>query len=67
MSKTSTAKNIKYLNTRERARYYALGAIDPKRRTDSDVEELVELEMKADRLQEREQAATNKRAGWEEG
>jgi len=66
MSKHSVAKNIKYLSTRERARYYALSKIDAKRRTDSDVEELVELEIKAERIHDREEATLNKRAAWEE-
>lgn len=66
MSKQSTNKNIKYLSARERARYHALSSIDIKRRTDSDVEELVELEVKADRHKEREDAVLNKRKAWEE-
>lgn len=66
MSKHNATKNIKYLSARERARFYALDGMDPKRRTDSDVEELVELEVKADRIRQREEAVVNKRTAWEE-
>ncbi|WQZ00933.1 hypothetical protein [Stenotrophomonas phage StenR_269] len=58
-------KNIKYLSARERSRFYALLKIDSKRRTDSDTEELVELEMKAERASERENAVSSKRH-WDE-
>lgn len=58
-------KNVKYLATRDRNRYYALHNMPANRRTDSDLEELGELDAKADRISERENPTHNKR-GWEE-
>lgn len=57
-------KNVKYLPTKDRNRYYALHNIAANRRSDSDLEELGDLDAKADRIAERENPAHNKR-DWE--
>lgn len=59
-------KNIKYLGARDRSRYYKLIAIDHNKLTDSDVSEIADLEMRADRLGERDKATSMKRV-WEGG
>lgn len=59
-------KNIKYLSARERGRYYKLLKIDSTHLTDADVNEIGELELRADRLAERDNAASMKRT-WEGG
>lgn len=61
-----TNKNIKYLSARERSRYYKLTKIDRDHITDSDLNEIGELEVRADRLAEREGASSMKR-NWEGG
>lgn len=57
-------KNIKYLNARERSRYYALMKIDKDHLTDSDLNEIGDLEVRADRIAEREGRVSHKR-DWE--
>lgn len=47
----------KWLNERERTRYYQLSEVNVKRRTDSDNEEIAELEQRAQQRLERD---TNK-------
>lgn len=59
-------KNIKYLSARERGRYYKLLKIEHTHLTDSDVNEIGELELRADRLADRETAISQKR-NWEGG
>ncbi|MEG2887306.1 MAG: hypothetical protein RR853_09305 [Aurantimicrobium sp.] len=59
-------KNIKYLSARERGRYYKLLKIDSAHLTDGDVNEIGELELRADRLADRENATSMKRT-WEGG
>lgn len=57
-------KNIKYLSTRERARYYRIVKIPKDQITDADVNDIAELEVKAERLAERDKSVSLKRI-WE--
>lgn len=59
-----TNKNIKYLNARERSRYYNLIKISKEKLTDSDLNEIGDLEVRADRAAERDGRVSHKR-DWE--
>lgn len=61
----NVSKNAKYLTQRDRTRYYRLLELSSDSRTDSDIEEIAEIEARADRRADREQAVSGKRM-WEE-
>lgn len=53
--------NVKLLSERERARYYRLTSTDPRSRSDADMEEIAELELKMEREKARREGRVAKK------